>query len=193
MSVTLRDVQYFKKLTLVYAGLDSRYQTSLMRSTVSNIRELVARMMVSQEIAEDDFDYLTDEPWAMNLVSRLLQVVQEAKMDPLTKLSQELEKEFAVRLDFRRQNRYNVAFGFYEYSYIVSVAYKILGIVAPHQEGVTRFIFNLKIALLQKLDLYLIELAPRILGKITDLFKNLTDFSLFENAWSNWKPTTSTG
>lgn len=108
MTVTLRDVQYFKRLTLVYAGLDSRYQTSLMRTTISNIRELVARMMVSQEISQDDFDFLVDEPWPMNLVSRLVKIVNDAEADPLTKLREELELEFAARLDFRRQNRYNV-------------------------------------------------------------------------------------
>ena len=165
MTVTLRDVQYFKRLTLVYAGLDSRYQTSLMRTTISNIRELVARMMVSQEISQDDFDFLVDEPWAMNLVSRLVKIVNDAEADPLTKLREELELEFSARLDFRRQNRYNVVYGFYEYSYVISVAYKVLGVISTRHEGVTRFILTLKAALLQKLDLYLIELAPRILGK----------------------------
>ena len=165
MTVTLRDIQYFKRLGLVYAGLDSRFQTSLMTTTISNIRELVARMMVSQEISQDDFDFLVDEPWAMNLVCRLLKVVNEAETDPLTKLKDKLELEFSARLDFRRHNRYNAIYGFYEFTYIVSVAYKILAIISPRQ-GVTRFIYNLKTSLLQKLDLYLIELAPRILGEI---------------------------
>jgi len=166
MTVTLRDIQYFKRLGLVYAGLDSRFQTSLMSTTISNIRELVARMMVSQEISQEDFDFLVDEPWAMNLVSRLLKVVNEAETDPLTKLKDELELEFSARLDFRRHNRYNAVYGFYEFTYIVSVAYKILAIISPRHQGVTRFIFNLKASLLQKLDLYLIELAPRISGEI---------------------------
>ena len=181
MTVTLRDVQYFKRLTLVYAGLDSRYQTSLMRTTISNIRELVARMMVSQEISQDDFDFLVDEPWAMNLVSRLVKIVNDAEADPLTKLREELELEFSARLDFRRQNRYNVVYGFYEYSYVISVAYKVLGVISTRHEGVTRFILTLKAALLQKLDLYLIELAPRILGKkLTFKNQNIFTFRLSE-------------
>lgn len=48
---------------------------------------------------------------------------------------------------------------------MISVAYKVLGVILTRHEGVTRFILTLKAALLQKLDLYLIELAPRILGK----------------------------
>jgi len=153
----LQETAYFRRIAEVFAGLDKRMQTEALRMSVWNVREQVAIAVV--ENAENR----PDEPWAIQCAERLAKLVTET-YDTIDELEYELYREFTERLNIRRQEGHHALFAFYEYSYCISIGYKVMAISGYQEEFGFQFINSLKHMLMRQLQKYLLEAVPKIMS-----------------------------
>ncbi|CAG5111059.1 Oidioi.mRNA.OKI2018_I69.chr2.g5395.t1.cds [Oikopleura dioica] len=157
----LRDNLYFRRLAVHFAGLSKEEMTGAEEKAIRNIKNAVAsNMVVSEEATEEVL--LPDEKWAADLAQELLAEHISGLIDD-AQLVTKLFLEYRRRLDTRRDSKFTVLMGFYDYNYVVSVGYMIIGSVSHGDSAqVNSFIVTLKRALLGELDRYLQELADKI-------------------------------
>ena len=154
---TFQESAYFRRITEVFAGLDKRVQTEALRMSVWNVREQVAVAMI------ESVETRPDEPWAIECAERLTKLLTET-WDTIDDLEYALYREFSDRLNIRRQEGHQALFGFYEYSYCISIAYKVMALSGYQEEFGFQFINSLKHMLMRQLQRYLHEALPKIMS-----------------------------
>jgi hypothetical protein len=153
----LQETAYFRRIADVFAGLDRRMQTETLRMTVRNVREQVAIAMAENVATRPD------EPWAIQCAERISKLLTET-FESVEELEFELYREFSERLNIRREEGHQPLYGFYEFSYCISIAYKVIAISGYHEELGALFINSVKHMLMRLLHRYLLEAAPKIMS-----------------------------
>ena len=157
--MTLQDSVYLRRLTAIFAGLNQGGISFLENKTVRKIRNMVAAKM-----SKADEGLLPDEAWAAQVGNDLLRKFIVGVIDT-TQLMDLLLLQYHKRLEYRKLTNYSVLMGFYDFAYIVSIAYMVMGSSKDDLNEVYIFVRDLKRALLTELDLFILELQPKITGK----------------------------
>ena len=163
----LKDQLYFRRLTSIYAGLNQGYLTYHEDKTIKKIRNLVAVRMT-----KSGSELLPDEAWAAQVGNELLQKMVSGLIEE-SELIDLLLIEFHKRLQFRRLNDHSALMGFYDFSYVTSICYMVIGARGGDMDDIYGVVRDLKRALVIELDLYLFELQPKISGKIKSYIPHL--------------------
>ncbi|CBY40553.1 unnamed protein product [Oikopleura dioica] len=155
--LSIRDTIYFRRFGAIFAGLDDGYLTTLEEQTAENIRNEVARKISS------NFQVSGDEEWANLLTNALVKKLLQGDLH-LSTISALLLEEYKHRLDTRRRTCFSPIMSFYEFAYVCSIAYCVLGRVGANFTEIDVIIRDLKMRCLQEMDKYLVEIAGKLSG-----------------------------
>ena len=159
MTLTLRDLLYFRRLGAIFAGLDHQYLTYLEEETVRSIKDEVSNLITL------NFETSGDEQWADFLADSLAQKLSDDIIDVSTVVGV-LEEEYKRRLNVRRQTSFACVYAFYDFTYLVSVLYMVLGRVSADVNYVDTTVQRLKYRMLPTMDKYLGQIAQKLSGNI---------------------------